>query len=125
MHETALGEAIFDSVLRHAGGQAVERVEVRIGYFRQVVPESLVFAWQMLTMGTELDGAELVIDHVPAVVECRSCGEHTTLDYPILLCEACDSAEVTVVSGEEFLISSIDRARPAPETTGTARPGMT
>ncbi|MGH9300279.1 MAG: hydrogenase maturation nickel metallochaperone HypA [Acidimicrobiales bacterium] len=110
MHEMALAEAIFDTVAKHAEGARVARVEVRIGYFRQVVPHSLVFNWEMQTAGTELAGAELVIDHVPGVVECRSCGTSTTLEDPILLCGACDSADVSLVSGEEFLIASIDRA---------------
>lgn len=113
MHETAVCEAIFDTVSRNAEGRRVERVDVRIGHFRQVVPDALVFAWEMQVMGTELDGAELVVDHVPGVIECKACGTTTTLDDPILLCAACDSADVTLVSGEEFLITSIDRAREA------------
>jgi hydrogenase nickel incorporation protein HypA/HybF len=111
MHELALCEAIVDSVTRHAVGQRVERVEVRIGHFRQVVPDSLQFSWELLTAGTDLAGCELAIDHVPAVISCRGCGQQTTLDAPILLCRGCDSSDVTLVSGEEFLIASIDRAR--------------
>jgi hydrogenase nickel incorporation protein HypA/HybF len=45
------------------------------------------------------------------VVECRSCGGTSTLDLPILLCAECGSTEVELVSGEEFLIASIDRAK--------------
>ncbi len=111
MHELALCEAIVDTVTRHADGQRVERVEVRIGHFRQVVPDSLLFSWELLTDGTDLAGCELVIDHVPAVIRCRACGQDTTLDAPILLCRTCESSDVTLVSGEEFLIASIDRTR--------------
>ena len=105
MHELALCQAICDTVTRHAAGHRVERVEVRI------VPDSLQFAWEMLTDGTDLAGCALVVDHVPAVVECRTCGAHTTLTMPILLCAACDGGDVALISGEEFLIASIDRAR--------------
>jgi hydrogenase nickel incorporation protein HypA/HybF len=66
-----------------------------------------------LTENTSLAGCELVIDHVPAVVHCQSCGTDTTLDWPILLCGSCDGTDVTLISGEEFLIVSIDRAREA------------
>lgn len=111
MHELALCEAIADTVARHADGQAVKRVEVRIGHFRQVVPDSLQFSWELLTEGTDLAGCELVIDHVPAVITCGACGDQTTLDLPIMLCRGCDSTDVTLVSGEEFQIASIDRAR--------------
>ena len=111
MHELALCEAIAATVSRHAEGQAAERVEVRIGHFRQVVPDSLQFSWELLTAGTDLAGCELVIDHVPAVITCGACGQQTTLDLPIMLCRSCDSTDVTLISGEEFQIASIDRTR--------------
>lgn len=111
MHELALAQAIVDTALRHADGRRVDRVDVRIGYFRQVVPDSLTFSWELLTDGTGLAGCELAIEQVPAVVACAACGKRTTLDAPILLCRSCDSSDVELLSGEEFLIASIDRAR--------------
>jgi hydrogenase nickel incorporation protein HypA/HybF len=111
MHELALSQAIAETATRRAEGRRVERVEVRIGHFRQVVPDSLQFSWELLTCGTELAGCELVIDHVPAVLACRACGRATTLDLPILVCASCGSTDVLLVSGEEFLVASIDRIR--------------
>ena len=111
MHELALCQAIVDTVSRHAEGRRVERVEVRIGHLRQVVPDSLMFSWELLTDGTDLSGCALAVDHVPAVVECRACGGATRLDLPILVCGTCGSTDVDLVSGQEFLIASIDRAQ--------------
>jgi hydrogenase nickel incorporation protein HypA/HybF len=113
MHELALCQAIVDTVSRHAEGRRVERVEVRIGHLRQVVPDSLLFSWELLTDGTELAGCALVVDHVPAVAECCACRGVTTLELPILVCGACGSTDVELVSGQEFLIASIDRAQEA------------
>ena len=62
----------------------------------------------MLTEGTDLGGSKLVIEQVPAVIECDACGAETTLDVPILMCSTCESDDVTLVSGEEFLIVSFD-----------------
>jgi len=45
------------------------------------------------------------------VVECAACGGATTLDLPVLVYGSCGSTEVELVSGEEFLIASIDRAK--------------
>ncbi|MBJ7607857.1 MAG: hydrogenase maturation nickel metallochaperone HypA [Candidatus Dormibacteraeota bacterium] len=109
MHELSLCQAIADTVSERAEGQRVDRVEVRIGHFRQVVPDSLLFSWELITDGTELAGCELVIDHVPAVISCQACGQESTLDMPILLCTGCQSSDVRLVSGEELLIASIDR----------------
>ena len=108
MHELALGQAIADTVERHADGRHVERVLVRIGHLRQVVPDSLQVSWQLLVEGTDLDGCALEIEHVPAVVECRTCAATTTLELPVLACAACGSLDVELRSGEEFLIVASD-----------------
>jgi hydrogenase nickel incorporation protein HypA/HybF len=111
VHELSLCQAIVDTVTRHADGHEVQRVEVRIGHFRQVVPDSMLFSWALLTTETELSGCELVIDAVPAVIACGACGQRTPLEAPILLCGHCESTDVSLVSGEEFFIVAIDRTR--------------
>ncbi len=108
MHELAICEAILDTVTARADGRSVPRVDVRIGHLRQVVPDSLLFSWEILTQGTDLAGCTLVIEHVPAVVHCLDCAAGTTLDLPILACAACGGFHVELVSGEEFQIASLD-----------------
>ena len=108
VHELSLCRAIAGAVTEHAAGRQVERVRLRIGHFRQVVPDTLVHCWAIQTDRTDLAGAELEIEAVPAVVECAACGASTTLSLPVLRCEACDATDVSLVSGEEFLIESID-----------------
>ncbi len=110
MHELSLCQAIVDHVEARAGGRPIRRVEVRIGHLRQVVPDSLRFAWEMLTESTELAACELVVEHVPAVVHCGACGADTTLDLPVLACAACESLDVELRSGEELQLASMDVA---------------
>lgn len=110
MHELSLCGAIADTVLEHAGGRTVERIQLRLGHFRQVVPETLQFCWDMRVEDTELNGCRLDVDHVPAVIHCASCGSDTTLTHPVLRCGSCDGIDVTMTSGEEFLVVSIDVA---------------
>lgn len=110
MHELSLCQAIADHVQARAGGRPVRRVDVRIGHLRQVVPDALQFAWEMLTEGTDLADSELVVEHIPAVVRCRACGTDTTLDWPVLVCAACESHDVDLRSGEELELAWIDVA---------------
>ena len=110
MHELSLAQAIADAVDRRAYGCPVRRVDVRIGYLRQVVPDALVFAWEMITESTDLGGAKLVVDHVPAVVRCGVCHAETTLDLPVLACRACEGHDVELLTGEEFQLISFDVA---------------
>jgi hydrogenase nickel incorporation protein HypA/HybF len=108
MHEIALSEAIAGTVRQRAQGRTPARVRVRIGYLRQVVPDSLVFSWEMVTEGTDLAGSELVVDYIPAVVTCRACGARSTLEAPVLVCAKCESTDVELVSGNEFDLASFD-----------------
>ncbi|HVW34570.1 MAG TPA: hydrogenase maturation nickel metallochaperone HypA [Acidimicrobiia bacterium] len=110
MHELSLCEAIAGAVNRHAGGQPVTRVLVRIGHLRQVVPDALTFSWQMLCTGTDLEGSVLEVESVPATVACRACGAETTLDMPIVACGQCFSRDVELLSGEEFAVVSLELA---------------
>jgi len=78
-----------------------------------VVPASLVFAFEVISQGTELEGAELAIEQVPAAGVCRDCGSHTVLpDFP-LMCSACGGLDVDVTEGEELQVDSIELAEEA------------
>jgi hydrogenase nickel incorporation protein HypA/HybF len=108
VHELSLCQAIVDAVRDRAGGRPLRRVHVRIGHLRQVVPDSLQFSWEVLTAGSDLDGGELCVEHVPAVIVCRACDARTELDRPLLVCPACESSDVELVQGEEFQLAAID-----------------
>lgn len=112
MHELSVCDAIVGTTLQRAKGRPVTRVTVRIGHLRQVVPDALQFGWDVLTESTELHGCELLIEQVPATVRCRTCDAETTLDMPILMCGACESFDVELLSGEEFLIVSMEVGLP-------------
>jgi hydrogenase nickel incorporation protein HypA/HybF len=110
MHELSLCQAIAERVSSRADPGSLRRVVVRVGHLRQVVPDALAFSWQVLTDGTELDGCELEIEHVPATVHCAACDLTTTLDTPVLACRHCGSVSVELRTGEELLIVSLERA---------------
>ncbi|CAN5233545.1 hydrogenase maturation nickel metallochaperone HypA [soil metagenome] len=108
MHELSLCEAILNHVEERVGDRPVRRVEVRIGHLRQVVPDALMFSWEMLTECSGRTGCELVVEHIPAVVRCRACGIDTTLDWPVLACATCESHDVELRSGNELDLAWIE-----------------
>jgi hydrogenase nickel incorporation protein HypA/HybF len=108
MHELAICDAIATTASKHADGRPVARVTIQIGYLRQVVPDALLFSWEVVSGSRDLEGAELVLQQIPAVVLCHDCGEETTLDLPILSCGTCGGFEVKLVRGDELLVVSID-----------------
>ncbi len=109
MHELSLSRQIAAIVERAADGRPVREVELDVGHLRQVVPETLEYCWGLVVGGGPLDGAALRIRRIEAVVACRECGASTTLrGIPMIRCGTCGAAAVDVVSGEEFLVRSIE-----------------
>lgn len=108
MHELSICSAIAEIATRHADGRPVERVSVLIGHFRQVVPTTLTFCWELVTEGTDLAGAELDVTEVSATVRCRACAGEQALAEPVLQCPRCSSFDVELTAGEELQVLSLD-----------------
>ncbi|BDB43512.1 MULTISPECIES: hydrogenase maturation nickel metallochaperone HypA [Mycobacterium] len=109
MHELSLCQAIAGVVRSHADGRHVEVVRVRVGALRQVVPDSLSFCWTLVRDWEAMPDAELELELVSAEVRCRACGEQSEITSAwSIWCPACDSPDVEVVRGNEFLVTSLD-----------------
>jgi hydrogenase nickel incorporation protein HypA/HybF len=123
MHELSIADAVVTIASRHAAGRRVTRVDVRVGHLRQVVPDSLVFAFELVAAGTELEGAELVIEEVPARVRCRACTAETTLEQFPAHCDECGGFDVEVIGGEELLVDSLEIEDEAQDDAALTRTG--
>lgn len=110
MHELSICRSIADIVNQHAEGRDVQTVHLRIGRLRQIVPDTLVYCWSLVSENTALDGSELRVESVPARIRCTECGHEETIDTPIMRCGQCESRQVSIVAGEEFLITSLELA---------------
>lgn len=108
MHELSLASSIADIAHRHARGRKVTRVEVAIGYLRQAVPSALTFGFELVTMGTPLEGAKLHVRQVPVRGRCRLCGEEVEPEAWPLACPVCSSFELEIVGGEELYVEALE-----------------
>jgi len=109
MHELSLARSVEHIVTRAAGGRRVTVVEIVVGELRQVVPDTLRRCWDLTVETTDLAGAQLRVRSIPAVISCQECGATTRLaEVPIMRCATCGSQAVRLVSGEEFLVTTIE-----------------
>jgi hydrogenase nickel incorporation protein HypA/HybF len=108
VHELSLSSAIVNTVVKHAAGRRVSSVHMRIGALRQVVPGSLDFYFEIVGRDTVCEGASLEQELIPARLRCGECEREWEIDFPMFLCESCGAGDVSVVSGDEFEVESID-----------------
>lgn len=109
MHELAIAERLVDAVRQRLPGQRITCVRLEIGALSGVVADSVRFCFDLVTEGTTLEGARLEIAQPPAVCHCRVCGTDFEPDGPVALCP-CGSAEVTVLTGQDLTITSVQVA---------------
>jgi len=113
VHELSIASALADIVLRHADGRRVTAVEVRVGRLRQVVPDALEFAFELVARETPLEGARLELQDVPVTVRCRACdAESQVEDFPFA-CAVCGGLDVEVTAGDELSVEAIEVDEPA------------
>jgi len=122
VHELSISNAIAKLVLEHADGREVASVQVRVGALRQIVPDSLAFCWTMVRRQPLLEHSQLEIEQVPGVLDCGDCGARSTLTEFILRCPACGNGLVAVISGDEFLVTSIELLSAKEESRGPLPP---
>jgi len=119
MHEVSVMSSILEQVLSELEKHdvvKVEEVELVVGELTFLGHEQLSFAYEIMTKGTLLEGAELMMVSEEIEVECPSCGyiggvdhlegEEYHLSVPVLKCPKCDS-KVNVIRGKRCGVTSM------------------
>ncbi|HET9138645.1 hydrogenase maturation nickel metallochaperone HypA [Actinophytocola sp.] len=108
MHELSLTQSVVSAITERFGETRISVVRLEIGKLSGVVVDSIRFCFDLVAEGTTLQGARLEIDEPSGSARCRDCAHEFTVDDPIVLCPNCDSANVTVHSGRDMLIKSVE-----------------
>jgi len=121
MHEMSLAQSLLDLAVKHAQGQPIQALRVRVGALSGVVGDSLAFCFDFVSKGTLAEGARLILEPVPVPLRCRACGAATTTarhaDLPgyeavsLALeegCPICGGKALDVVGGADFQLVEIE-----------------
>lgn len=112
MHELSIALSILDCLQEEVdqrGCGTVEAVHIRVGDLSGVVPEALESAYQMAAVETPFVHSRLVIEKVPVVIYCGTCGREQTSRPPAwFCCPECNTASAEIVSGRELEISALE-----------------
>jgi hydrogenase nickel incorporation protein HypA/HybF len=108
VHELSLSSAVLATAVKHARGRRVSVVSLRVGRLRQVVPDTLEFYFGFVARDTVCEDAKLEQEIVEARLACGPCGHEWGIEIPAFRCPDCGGSQVTVASGNEFQVESIE-----------------
>ena len=113
MHEMGITAEILKAVLEVCekdGATKLNCVRATVGDLTEVVPDSLQFAWEVLTPGTFAEGAVLEITETVGRSACVECGTEFEHDRYDRHCPNpdCGSFMTRVIGGDELRVDGID-----------------
>ena len=112
MHELSIALSLIEGVLEEVkkqGGVHVEAVHLKLGAFSGVDKDALEFSYGIACEGTPLAGSRMVIEQIPVVIFCPSCGtERIVASMLQLCCPDCQTPTGNIVRGRELEITALE-----------------
>lgn len=111
MHEMSIAHSLIEilkeEMIKHEA-RMLKSVRVHIGQMSAIVPESLSFCFGVMTSGTELEGARLMMDIIPLKAICRDCEEAFKVQNYDFLCPRCGSRNIETIAGQDLSIVEME-----------------
>jgi hydrogenase nickel incorporation protein HypA/HybF len=111
MHELSVSENILDIALKHAGRVEASRILdlfLVIGDLSSIIDDSVQFYWDIITKDTIAEDSILHFKRIETVLKCRGCKQEYQPNGKDLACPSCGSLQISIVSGNEFYLESIN-----------------
>jgi len=109
MHELSIAQELLDIIYvnaEEAGIRSVSEVNLRIGEYAGIFPDSLQFAFEVLSQDRMTEGASLNIEHVAPRYVCQKCRKE--LKRGDDRCNRCGSGEIRMIGGDELELVSFE-----------------
>jgi hydrogenase nickel incorporation protein HypA/HybF len=109
MHELSIADELLHILFKNAekaGISKIHKVNLRIGEYSGIFPDSLEFAFEILSQDRMTEGAKLNIESVPPRFSCQKC--KSTVLPQNGRCEKCGSEEIVLTGGNELEIISFE-----------------
>ncbi len=115
MHEMSIITSVFSIIEKElkdgnkiSGQSSVAAIRLIVGKFSNAIPDALMFAFNSAKKGTIFEKSELIIKETPLKCLCKSCGLEFILEKHSFICEGCNSKDLSITSGRELFVESID-----------------
>lgn len=111
MHEMSVAQNIIEIVRDHipqGSEEKVTKIRLKIGELSGVIPDSLLFCFDILKNGSTLRNAVVEVEHVPITARCQSCNIISQLEYGVFFCTNCYGSNIELLTGKELYIVDIE-----------------
>lgn len=112
MHEAAIAQSLLDIAAETCikqGYKGIESIKVKIGKASGIMPEALLFAFDVMKIGTPAEKASLTIEKIPLSGFCMNCDSDFTVDEAyVLACPMCGGTSFQIKTGRELDIYEIE-----------------
>ena len=112
MHELSIALSLIDmaneEASRHSAGR-VTALHLKLGALSGVVKEALSFSFEIASDGTPLEGAQLIIEDVPVVIQCQNCSaDEAIATIQEVRCPRCGELATEIIQGRELELVSLE-----------------
>lgn len=111
MHELSIVESIIKICEEEAEKYKVTKVKeikIKVGELSEIMPDCIEYYFNIISSGTRIEGAKLIIQRVPVEVLCKKCGYIGSVKKKDYFCPSCSSYDLKIMKGNEFLIESLE-----------------
>lgn len=111
MHELSVTQSIINISSEEAEkhkAKKVKEIKILVGELSGLIPETIQYYFDIASKGTKVEGAKLNIEKVPIKVRCNECGFEAEMDRNSYCCKNCESLNIKIIKGTEFLIQSME-----------------
>ena len=111
MHEMSIAQSVVEIIreeMQKCNATVLKSVRLNIGKMSAIVPEAFSFCFQVITDGTEIEGARLIMDVIPLRGYCHRCeNEFEIVDYAFA-CPSCGDTGIDTIAGRELSIVEME-----------------
>ncbi len=112
MHEASIAISLIKTVsdlCQQEGYNSIESVRLKVGKAAGILPDALLFAFDVTKAGTLASQAELIIEYVLLGGFCRECGsQFESEERYIFSCPDCKSSTIKITRGDELQIIDME-----------------
>ena len=111
MHEMSIAQSLINILqeeMEKHGAKTLRSVRLSIGEMSAIVPESLSFCFEIITQGTPLEGARLLMDRIPLKGYCPECEQPFDIENFVFICPTCGSTRIGTIEGQELSIVEME-----------------